>query len=62
MRLHLEGVIEAGTNLLDQGITDFEIAVIDGVTHLYASTGRNGGLSEYVIGGNGDIKIGRAHV
>ncbi|WP_168192248.1 calcium-binding protein [Pararhodobacter marinus] len=57
MRLHLEGVIETGTNLLDQGITDFEIAVIDGVTHLYASTGRNGGLSEYVIGGNGDITL-----
>ncbi|MBN8292997.1 hypothetical protein JI664_13570 [Rhodobacter sp. NTK016B] len=57
MRLHLEGIIETGTALLDQGITDFEIAVIDGVTHLYATTGRNGGLSDYVIGGNGDLSL-----
>lgn len=57
MQLQLHGVVETGVSLLNSGITDLEVAVIDGVTHLYASTGRNGGIAEYVVGGDGQVAL-----
>ncbi len=55
MRLQLQGIVGTGVALLDAGITDLETAVIDGVVHLYTTTGRNGGLVEYVVGGDGQV-------
>ena len=57
MRLQLHGVVDTGVALLDSGITDLEVAVVDGVAHLYASTGRNGGISDYVVGADGQISL-----
>ena len=57
MRLQLEGVIATGVDLLDAGITDLEVAMIDGAVHLYATTGRNGGLTEYVVGADGQAQV-----
>ena len=57
MRLQLHGVVDTGIDLLDSGMTDLEVAVIDGVTHLYASTGRNGGISDYVVGADGQVSL-----
>ena len=57
MRLQLQGVHQTGVSLLDTGITDIEVAVINGIVHLYASTGRNGGLSEYVVGADGQVSL-----
>jgi len=57
MRLQLQGVFGTGISILDSGITDFRIAVIDGVVHLYATTGRNGGLAGYVVGANGELTL-----
>lgn len=58
MRLTLQGVIETGVGLLDSGITDLEVAVVDGTLHLYSSTGRNGGLVDYVVGAEGGAEVG----
>ncbi|WP_068304656.1 calcium-binding protein [Pararhodobacter sp. CCB-MM2] len=57
MELRLDGIVQTGVSLLDSGITDFEVAVVDGVVHLYASTGRNGGVAEYVIGADGQVTL-----
>jgi len=57
MRLQLQGVVKTGVALLDSGITDLEIGVVNGVVHLYASTGRNGGIAEYVVGANGQVSL-----
>lgn len=57
MWLRLEGIVDAGVSILDEGITDFEVAVIDGVVHLYALSGANGGLTEYVVGANGQVTL-----
>ena len=57
MRLVLQGVIETGTGLLDSGITDLEVAMVHGTLHLYSSTGRNGGLVDYVIGADGGAEV-----
>ncbi|WP_417628436.1 hypothetical protein [Pararhodobacter aggregans] len=57
MRLQLQGVVNTGVALLDSGITDLEIGVVNGVVHLYASTGRNGGIAEYVVGAEGQVSL-----
>ena len=57
MRLQMQGVIGTGNAVLDQGITDLEVAVIDGVVHLYSSTGRNGGLASYTVGADGEVTM-----
>jgi len=57
MRLQMQGVIGTGDAVLDQGITDLEVAVIDGVVHLYSSTGRNGGLASYTVGADGEVTM-----
>ncbi|MCL4674767.1 MAG: hypothetical protein KJZ59_01750, partial [Pararhodobacter sp.] len=53
MRLDLQGVLQTGVNLLDRGITDIKIAIINGEIHVYSTTGRNGGVVAYEIGANG---------
>lgn len=57
MRLQLQGVIGSGTEMLDAGITDLEAVLVGGQVHLYSSTGRNGGLVDYVIGGDGQAHL-----
>lgn len=57
MRLQFDRVVGTGTALLDQGITDLEVAVIDGIVHLYSTTGRNGGIVDYVVGSNGEATV-----
>jgi len=57
MRLQLNRVISTGTTMLDQGITDLSVAVIDGVVHLYSTTGRNGGIVDYVVGSTGTVTV-----
>ena len=56
MRLHVQDTIETGTALLDTGITDLEIAVINGQVHFYASTGRNCGLVHYSVDDAGHVQ------
>lgn len=53
MRLQLRGVISSGTAMLDRGITDLQVAEIGGTVRLYSTTGRNGGIVEYLVGANG---------
>jgi Ca2+-binding RTX toxin-like protein len=57
MQLRLQDTIGTGVDLLDAGITDLEIAIIDGEVHLYSSTGRNGGLVHYTLGENGQMQV-----
>ncbi|WP_461476549.1 calcium-binding protein [Pararhodobacter aggregans] len=57
MRLQLQGVVNTGVALLDSGITDLDIGVVNGIVHLYASTGRNGGIAEYIVGGEGPVSL-----
>lgn len=57
MRLQLRGVIGSGAEVLDRGITDLQTAVIGGRVHLFTSTGRNGGISDYTIGVAGNATL-----
>lgn len=57
MRLQLRGVIGSGTQMLDRGITDLQVAVINGTVHLYATTGRNGGIVDYTVGSTGAVQV-----
>ncbi len=57
MRLQLQGVNLSGDAILDEGITDIQVAVIDGRVHVFANTGANGGVSGYVIGANGAMTL-----
>ena len=56
MRLIFQGNLVTGVQMLDQGITDLAIRVgDDGAVHVYATTGRNGGLSGYAIRPDGSV-------
>lgn len=57
MRFQIEGVIRTGNAVLDRGITALVVHVGDDGLHLYASSGRNGGLTGYVINGNGSVTV-----
>lgn len=57
MRLHLEGIIDTGVSLLDAGITDIAVAVVDGVIQVYSTTGRNGGIAGYELDANGQASV-----
>lgn len=57
MRMQLQDVIGSGVDLLDSGITDLEVAVIDGIVHLYSSTGRYGGVVQYALGADGEARV-----
>jgi len=57
MRLQLKGVVQSGVTILDQGITDLQVAVINGQVHVFANSGANGGVSGYVIGANGAMTL-----
>lgn len=57
MQMRMQGVIGSGVELLDGGITDLEIAVIDGVVHVFSTTGRNGGVAGYRVGENGQLEL-----
>lgn len=57
MRLQLQGVVGTGQAMLDSGITDLGVAMIDGVVHLYSTTGRNGGLAAYTVGAEGEVTL-----
>ncbi|MCB1406034.1 MAG: hypothetical protein KDK01_07155 [Rhodobacteraceae bacterium] len=57
MRLDLQGVVQTGVSMLDRGITDIKIAVIDGEIHVYTTTGRNGGVAAYEVGADGTVSL-----
>jgi len=57
MRLQLKDVIETGVSELDNGITDLQVALIDGQVHVYSTTGRNGGVAGYTVGANGNATL-----
>lgn len=57
MRLQLRETIDTGESLLDRGIKDIAVTVIDGVVHVFSSTGRNGGLAAYQLDANGNATM-----
>ena len=57
MRLQLQGVVETGVSLLDNGITDIKARVIDGDVQIFASTGRNGGIASFELDAQGSASV-----
>ena len=57
MRLELKDVFESGVAVLDSGITDIKVAVIDGVVQIYSTTGRNGGVTAYQLDAQGNVTL-----
>ncbi|MCC5969903.1 MAG: hypothetical protein JJU15_08130 [Pararhodobacter sp.] len=57
MRLHLQGVIESGVDLLDDGIRDIAVHVTEQGTQIYTTTGRNGGLVGYQVDDDGGVTV-----
>jgi len=51
------GVVESGVATLDIGVTDFEVFTSDQGTFLLASTGRNGGITSYLIQPDGTLQL-----
>lgn len=43
--------------MLDRGITDLQVAEIGDTVRLYSTTGRNGGIVDYLVGANGATQV-----
>lgn len=57
MWLRLEGVVGSGVDVLDAGVRDLVVHHAGGMTHLYATTGRNGGITGYQLDAQGAAQI-----
>lgn len=58
MRMRIERVVQTGNAVLDRGFTDFAAHVgPDGVVTIFATTGRNGGISGWRIGADGNAVL-----
>lgn len=57
MRFRIERVAQTGNAVLDRGFADFAVHVGPDGVMLYASTGRNGGISGWRIGADGNAVL-----
>lgn len=57
MLLQSRGIIQTGIDLLDNGITDVEVRVVNGNVQVFSTTGRNGGIAAYQVGASGTVEV-----
>lgn len=62
MQFVMRGVLQTGVATLDTGLKDIDVAVVNGVVHVYATSGRNGGLSGFTIGPTGEVSVTVQHL